>query len=184
MTCIIALKHNKKVYMAGDSGAIGTNEWSVSPDPKVFVIDNEIAFGFTSSFRMGQVLQYKFTMPTRQRGDSDDKYIRVSVIDRIIEVFTENKVITNVEGRPLECGTFLIGYRGEIYEVQDDMSVLRNALPYMSIGAGEDVANGAMHVLCRDKKTIEPHAVLNQALQTVTEFCNSVRSPFHIVELK
>jgi len=57
MTCIVGLidKESKKIYMGGDSAGVANYSLSVRKDPKVFKRYGFI-FGFTSSFRMGQLL--------------------------------------------------------------------------------------------------------------------------------
>ena len=56
MTCIAGLVHDETVYLAGDSA--GTSGWNltVRADPKVFANDSYV-MGFTTSFRMGQLLR-------------------------------------------------------------------------------------------------------------------------------
>lgn len=182
MTVIIGIKHGKKVYLAGDSAAVGDGSWSTIADPKVFKVDDEMIIGFTGSFRMGQILQYSFTPPARKRNEDAFKYMRTSVVDRLIQVLEEGKSINYEEGKEAYCGNFLIGYRGELYEVQDDFSVLRRALPYAAIGIGEQFALGALHVLFRDKSKIEPQKTILLAMDAVKEFCNGVRAPFVTIE--
>lgn len=76
MTCIVGLKHKDKVYIGGDSlGANTAFQKTVRADEKVFQKDDMI-FGFTSSFRMGQILRYSFFPPARIENITDMQYLR------------------------------------------------------------------------------------------------------------
>jgi len=62
MTCIVGLVENGKVYIGGDSAGVAGLDITTRKDEKVFQKENMI-FGFTSSFRMGQILRYSFKNP-------------------------------------------------------------------------------------------------------------------------
>lgn len=57
MTCIIGYndKENEKIYMIGDSAGVSNLDVTVRSDKKVF-FNGDFLFGFTTSFRMGQIL--------------------------------------------------------------------------------------------------------------------------------
>ena len=60
MTCIVGiLEENGDIYMGGDSAGASGNTLKIRADEKVFINENYI-MGFTSSFRMGQLLRYGF----------------------------------------------------------------------------------------------------------------------------
>ena len=67
MTCIVGIvdQSNNKTYMAADSIGVRGNDKSIQNNPKVFYNyhDPKFLIGFTSSFRMGQILQYEFIPP-------------------------------------------------------------------------------------------------------------------------
>lgn len=67
MTCITAMVKGDHVWMAGD--LMGSNGFTkkIYPDSKVFV-NGEFIIGYTSSFRMGQLLQYNWEQPPRLEG--------------------------------------------------------------------------------------------------------------------
>lgn len=63
MTGIAALIERNKVYMAGDSAAVGGGHYLTSTaNPKVFK-NNGVLIGYTSSFAMGNALQYRLHIP-------------------------------------------------------------------------------------------------------------------------
>lgn len=59
MTCIVGLVENNKVYIGGDSAGVAGLSLMKRADEKVFKKD-EFIFGFTSSFRMGQLIGGNF----------------------------------------------------------------------------------------------------------------------------
>ena len=66
MTCIAAIKHEGKVYIGADSAAGKGTYLTLRADEKVFK-NGKFGFGFTSSFRMGQLLRYRLS-PPEQKG--------------------------------------------------------------------------------------------------------------------
>ena len=64
MTCIAAVIDKGIVYMGADSVGAEVETYHTLPrkDPKVFLRKSFI-FGFTDSFRMGQLLAHKLEIP-------------------------------------------------------------------------------------------------------------------------
>jgi ATP-dependent protease HslVU (ClpYQ) peptidase subunit len=62
MTCIVGMVENGKVYIGGDSAGVSGFDYHIREDQKVFQ-NGDMIFGFTSSFRMGQLLQYSLKIP-------------------------------------------------------------------------------------------------------------------------
>lgn len=58
MTCIIGLENKGKVYMGADSASSNGYSINVSGNPKLFR-SGPFLIGFTSSWRMGQLLQHQ-----------------------------------------------------------------------------------------------------------------------------
>lgn len=52
MTCVVALKHDGRVYMGADSAGVGGYSLQIRNDPKIYRV-KDLLFGFTTSFRMG-----------------------------------------------------------------------------------------------------------------------------------
>ena len=84
MTCIAAyVDKEKNIWMGGDSIAYGNYEYNLISQPKVFLTHNMI-IGYTSSFRMGQILQYDFDIPKHSPELTDNRYMVSVFIDKII----------------------------------------------------------------------------------------------------
>ena len=64
MTCIVGLIDGNRVWMGGDSAGVSGLDITVRSDPKVFR-NGDFLIGFTSSFRMGQLLAFRLRPPPR-----------------------------------------------------------------------------------------------------------------------
>ena len=87
MTCIVALVKEGNIWMAGD--LMGSNGFTKKtyPDPKVFV-NGDFVIGYTSSFRMGQILEYNWEQPPRMEGLTDRQYLQLDVIESMRACFS------------------------------------------------------------------------------------------------
>lgn len=179
MTCIVGLVDNGVVFMGGDSAASGGLAIETRADPKVFV-NGPMIFGFTSSFRMGQLLQYALQVPEQSRKKLDFAYLVTDFVDAVRELYRSKGFMGKAEEREAG-GTFLLGYHGALYAVSDDFQVVRLALPYAAVGCGADLALGAMYAT--DGCGLDPRARIRKALAAAEEFSAGVRGPFHVLRL-
>jgi len=62
MTCIVGIQHDGRVYIGGDSAGVAGYSITSRADAKVFTVGPYV-MGFTSSFRMGQLLRYGLKAP-------------------------------------------------------------------------------------------------------------------------
>src|SRR3990167_6139507 len=122
MTCIVGyVDEEKNIWMGGDSaGCTSYNIWERS-DEKVFIVDKMI-YGFTSSFRMGQILRYSFKRSEHLKGKSDYEYLCTVWIDKLRKVL-KDKGFTHVEENEETGGQFLVGYRDTLYAIDNDFQV-------------------------------------------------------------
>lgn len=68
MTAIAGVAEDGKVWIGGDSAGVGGLNLETRTDPKVFV-NGDFLFGYTSSFRMGQILEHEFSPPKPYEGE-------------------------------------------------------------------------------------------------------------------
>jgi len=121
MTCIVGLVHDGKVYMGGDSCASNGHLSYVRKDVKVF-IRGPFIFGFTTSFRMGQLLQYSLAEPLHDPAISDHQYMTTTFIDAVRNCLKTGGYASATNGTEAG-GIFLVGYKGQLYRVDDDYQV-------------------------------------------------------------
>jgi len=179
MTCIVGFIDKGKVYIGGDSAGVNGYDLMTREDDKVF-INREFIFGFTTSFRMGQILRYNFLPPKKSPFISDETYLHHDFIDRIIEILKEKKY-AKIELNQIEGGTFLFGYQGKLYYVGNDFQIGVSNKNYDSIGCGKQYALGALYAL--EKYKLAPEKKIRIALKAAEMFSTGVKSPFKILSI-
>jgi ATP-dependent protease HslVU (ClpYQ) peptidase subunit len=178
VTCIVGLVEGGTVWIGGDSA--GVDPWhqlNVIKGPKVFR-NGQMIIGYTSTFRMGQLLEHCLTIPAHHQDVSVDKFMATEFISAVRKCFADNGYIKKTNERE-EGGTFLAAYRGRLFIVQDDLSVIECAEGYATCGSGWMVALGALHAA----KTLQPADRVRAALQAAEAHVSSVRGPFHVETL-
>ena len=180
MTCIVGLVHNKKVYMGGDSAGVGGLDLNIRADPKVFK-NGPFLIGYTTSFRMGQILRFQFNPPA-QKGKDVEKYMVTKFIPAAHTAFEKHWWMTDSEEEKEggKNGEFLVGYRGRLFKIYGDFQVAWNHKPFDACGCGADYAKGAMDVLYKNSK-LTPEKKVEKALESAESFSGGVRAPFLII---
>jgi hypothetical protein len=133
---------NGNVWMGGDSAGVGGYSLEVRADTKVFT-NGPMIFGFTSSFRMGDLLRYALKVPDHDPRVPDAKFMVTTFIDAVRECLKAGG-FAKKENDAERGGVFLVGYKGRLYRVDSDYQVGMPIAPYTAIGCGEDLALGAM----------------------------------------
>lgn len=175
MTCIVALEKNNRVYMGGDSMAAAGWDMGVISFQKVF-INGQFLIGYTTSFRMGQLLEHELTV-THQEDESDMHYMVTKFIHAVQNLFKDFG-FSKIENNQETGGLFLVGYRGKIYKVDDDYQVLRYRKGYDAVGAGYAYALGSLYA----NSTEDPRQKILDALEAAATFSNGVCKPFYVLE--
>ncbi len=176
MTCIVGLVEDGKVYIGGDSAGVGGLCLTVRADPKVFKV-GEALIGYTSSFRMGQILRYKLKLP-KVNGDDLYRYMVTDFVDEVRTVLKENGYST-VKDNVEIGGTFLVGLRGRLFNVCSDYQVGENRLPFDAVGCGQDPALGSL--FSTQQVDMTPKQRIRLALESAEAFSAGVRGPFVII---
>ena len=178
MTCIVGLVHDNKVYIGGDSAGVAGYDITLRRDEKVFK-NGKMVFGFTTSFRMGQLLRYSLKIPAHRAGVDDFKYLCTTFMDSVMKCFKE-KGFAKVKNNEEEGGTFLLGYKGKLYQVCGNFQVGQSFLPYDSVGCGYAYALGTMRALT-EVENMTPEEKIIAALECAEHFSAGVKSPFKII---
>ena len=178
MTCIVGYKTENNIYIGGDSAGVDGSNIIVREDEKIFK-NGEFIFGFTSSFRMGQILRYNFIPPKRKENITDDEYLYGDFINEIINIF-KKKGYAKIELNQTEGGTFLFGYKNKLYYVGSDFQIGKSTKEYNSVGCGENYALGCLYALENEKISIE--LKIKKSLEAAEEFSTSVRRPFRLID--
>lgn len=178
MTCIIGMvSKQNKVFIGGDSAGVTGYSVQIRADEKVFR-NGPFIMGFTTSFRMGQLLRYDFIPPEHAEGHDDMKFMVSAFIPSVRKCFRDGGYVKSKDGVD-SGGNFLIGYKGSLYEVDDDFQVGKLSDNIAAIGCGREIAKGAMHALGH----LYPRERIIKTLEIVTYLNGGVRPPFVIEEI-
>lgn len=176
MTCIVGIVDKSgKVYLGGDSAGVAGYNMDVRADEKVFK-KGEFIMGFTSSFRMGQLLRYKLEIPFHKPGVEIYEYMVTEFVEEVRKCLKNGGFARNNNGEE-SGGTFLVGYKGELFHIDADYQVGRYSLSYGSVGCGEDIAKGSLYSTTGKG----PEERISEALSAAQQFSAGVREPFLVV---
>lgn len=173
MTCIVAVKSKDGSIVMG-SDAAGSDSWSliVLKDPKIYRVGSML-IGFTTSFRMGQLLGHSLSLPEHHNDVPVEKYISTTFMNAVRGCLKDGGWAKR-ENDTESGGNFLIAYRGRIFQAQPDYSVIENGRDYDACGSGYMLALGSLHSTAMMKDAKSRAAC---ALQAAEDFCASVRGP-------
>lgn len=174
MTCIVGVADGENVWIGGDSAGVAGFAVTVRADTKVFV-NGPMVFGFTSSFRMGQLLRHSLSIPKHYE-DETDKWLCTTFINAVRQCLKDGGYATTKDGAE-RGGIFLFGYKGRLYEVDSDFQVGEPVAQYAAVGCGDEYAHGNLF-----SSTGKPEQRITQALEAAAHFSCGVSGPFHIVE--
>lgn len=174
MTCIVGLKANGKVYMAGERAASTDDTILNLSKPKVKVIGPYI-IGFAGSMD-GQRLTYSFD-PPRPHADEDlDIFMNTRFMKYLRDFYDEWWVDTSKDAEL----SLLIGIRDKLYEHNaSDMSLNEFSSPFVSIGSGAPFAMGHLSATAMAKGS--PENRVESAVKAAIKFSPSCSGTVDIV---
>jgi hypothetical protein len=173
MTIIAGLVHDGTVYIGGDSAGLSGYMLTSRADEKVFRIGDYV-IGFTSSFRMGQLLRYSLSPPIPPKSGLP-RFMATKFVDAVRKCLADGGWVKKESERE-DGGTFLVGVGGRLFRVENDFQVGENIDKYDAVGCAEDVALGAFAVTDGD-----PAKRLRRVLAAAERHSGGVRSPFKVV---
>ncbi len=177
MTCIVGIVENEKVTIGCDSAGVDGLSLTVRDDKKIFR-NGEFLIGFTSSFRMGQLLQYKLDPPKHHPDDDTFKYMVTEFIEAVRTCLKDGG-FAEKEKEAEAGGTFLVGYKNRLFKIQGDYQVGESSHKFDACGCGEELALGSL-VTSKDQS---PEKRIKEALKAAETFSAGVAAPFHIETL-
>jgi len=182
MTCIVALKDEKAIYMGGDAAGVGGLSLSIRQQPKVFFLnEGKMMIGYTSSFRMGQLLQHQLVVPEHSPRKDTEKYLVTDFIDAVRNCFKSHGYSRVKESEEFG-GIFLLAYDNEIWGIDSDYQVGKNYVPYDAVGCGADIALGSLYSTHTNDR-YNSWDRINVALSAASVFSAGVAGPFTIISM-
>lgn len=177
MTCIVGIRTASGVLMGGDSGGLSGWVRTHRADPKVFTTGDYV-IGFTTSFRMGQVIRYAdLPKPMERDGEDLERFVATDFIDGIRQALKDAGWAKKENDRE-DAGTFLVAVRGRLFKVADDYQVGWSLDGYDACGCGWEIAYGALHAT----QGLRPKVRLTRALEAAAHHSGGVHPPFTIVK--
>lgn len=185
MTLIIGIvdKETGSVYMAGDSSSVAGGVTVKTGLKKVFK-RNGFLIGYTTSFRMGQLLQYHLELNAPKRTMKPEKALEFMVTKFVPEIkkLFKDYGFAEVDNNKESGGTFLVAFDKHLFEVWDDYQVNYNSDNYLACGSGWIAALASLKTSKNFAKS--PIQSMDWAMKSVSEFINTVCLPYKILNTK
>ncbi|MEW2574613.1 hypothetical protein [Streptomyces syringium] len=175
MTVIVGLVHNGRVHLGGDSAGVAGLRLTVRRDPKLFR-NGPYVMGFTTSFRMGQLLHHAFKAP-KPRGDLD-RFMATVFVDKLRKCLKDGGWARK-DSEQEQAGTFLVGVHSRLFAVYGDYQIAEPADGYAAVGCGDEFALGALHATA--DLYLKPRERLGLALAAAGHHSAGVSAPFSYV---
>lgn len=177
MTCIVGLVQNNRLIIGGDCAGSYDQDIRARRDVKVFH-NGPFLMGFTSSFRMGQLLHWSLKPPKHPKRMPDDKFMSTVFVDAVRKCLTTGGYATK-RSEAEYGGTFIIGYRRRLFVMESDYQIGQYHDDCEAIGSGERVAMGCLYGTQEMK---DPRKRVELALIAAERYTTTVRGPFTILE--
>jgi ATP-dependent protease HslVU (ClpYQ) peptidase subunit len=183
MTCVVGLVHNGVTYIGADSLASNNYSKTKRKDRKVFKLKDtpNAIIGFTTSYRMGQLLMYATGLINPKNESINHEYVVKNFIPSVITLFEDGGFSKDHSGEK-EGGTFLLGYKDKLFKIESDYQVSESIDNYMACGSGEAFALGSL--MTTENMNLNPYERIRLALQAATKFAIGVEPPFYIINTK
>lgn len=183
MTCVVGFVQKAKVWVGADSaGTVPDGSQILITDGKVFQV-GDMVIGCAGSFRMAQLLRYSLELPERDQGQPIAEYMAREVAHAIRRCLIRGGHISRMAEQQEMEGACLLGYEGHLFRLQSDFSMLEAISGFDAVGAGADLAIGALHYAHFTTPRAPARKRIESALKA-SAFANStVRPPFTIASL-
>lgn len=178
MTCIVGIADGDKVYMGADSMASDSWNKYTSAEGKLWK-EGGLLFGGCGNIRPLQVIKHHLTIPQQADDQDTEEYLVASLADAIAHTLDEHGMLTKkwqIHGG----GSLMLGYRGALYSIGCDLTVMVCADGYGADGSGRDHALGALFAT---KTVANTKKRLTTALEAASYHGLYVAPPFVIMSV-
>ncbi len=192
MTLIIAYvdEENKTTYIGADSSGIKGDTKYIQKNPKVFYNHHNFKFliGFTSSFRMGQILQYNLIPPDIPKlmleRDELERYMVTDFIEEVRSTFDDYGYLQRFEDGDDKGGVFFVAYENKLFLIDGDFHVSSFTINYAAIGCAEPEAMGSLSTIERLNPQMHPEDKIKLAFTVAHKHTTCVYNPYIVLKTK
>lgn len=182
MTCIVGLvDQDGAVWMGGDSCGSNGYTYNTTQGHKIFA-RGESVIGCTGSFRLIDLLRYRLDVRAPREADEPDRYIRCDFLEAVKSTFNSHGYLASEDGVWSFCGPFLVGWRGRLWQVQNNFSVISPPPWGDAVGSGCVAASGSLYTT-REMFSDRPDLRVRMALEAAEAVVTTVRGPHRIYKL-
>lgn len=180
MTVIAGLiATDKSIIMGGDSAGVSDFDMLSVAEPKVFA-NGPFLIGFTSSFRMGDILRYADLPIFREDEHGSPHRFMVKNFIPVVRTLFKDAGYMQVENQHEQGGTFLVGFHASLFGVWSGFEVLSSRDGMLAVGCGGRVALGAM-IAMEASGMDRDETLVEVALKASLRATSAVRGPFVII---
>lgn len=173
MTCIVGALDGTSVMLGADSAGVSGFDLQIRADLKVFR-SGPFVMGFTTSFRMGQLLAYSLKPPSPTGALME--FMAVEFVNAVRACLKDGGFAQR-QNESESGGQFLVGVSGRLFIIENDYQVAEMETEFAAIGLGAGYALGALAVT----GAMRTDRRLRRALGVAERFCTGVRGPFHLI---
>ena len=185
LTCIVGIQGENRVLIGGDSLGVAGDLKQERRDPKLFAGNHDIIYGYTTSFRMGQLLRYLFD-PGLVDDENLDTWMVTTFSNKLRQCFKEHGFATVKDGAE-SGGTFIVGIRGKLYQVEEDYQIADPLQSYTAVGSGRVAAFGSLYTTAKLLDQFSNLTDLERAalaLEAAISCVTSVGGPLKFIEAR
>ena len=181
MTCIAGLIGKDKIYIGGDSAVGNGNGQFKSRNPKVYK-RGEFIFGLAGYVGVLHALTHVMNMPPCYEKQDPMEYMINVFIPSFRNAVRELGMLEIEDGIERSRSELLIGFRGHLFCVGTDFSIIESVDNHMAIGTGSHYALGSLYT--SEGSESNPLHRVTMALESASEYCDNVCGPFEIESIE
>ena len=179
MTCVASVIQGNRVFMGSDSVGASNHYISYRRHGKVFR-NGSYLMGYTSSFRMGQLLQYNLEIPKRTEIDLMAHMVKTFI--PAVRACLKDGGYATIKENAERGGCFLVAHQDSLFQINDDFQVAQEIGSYDAVGCGADIAKGSLYSTQNTEFSGKKRILL--ALEAAAHHSGWVAPPFTVMELK
>lgn len=167
-----------QVILGADSAITSGNKQISIKGIKLFPLF-DLIIGACGMLKPAQVLKYELVVPEHPAGYTAEEYVHIFFIPALTECFKEEPIPFEDESPSITGASFLVGYQGQLFEIDEYLACTTHTDTYAAIGSGSGYALGSLATT--ELYDITPKDRVQLALEAAAKFDPFVCKPFNYV---